>query len=251
MNPSLNMTSRRIEMRFVCGLLFAVVVVYAPEATVAADHSAVKPVPRTGRWLTRHESFNTRVAKGKVDLLMIGDSITHGWEGSGKKVWAEYYGKRNAVNLGIGGDRTQHVLWRLENGNIKNISPKLAVIMIGTNNARSNSAEEIYDGVAAIVAKLRKELPEMKVLVLAIFPRGADDDNTLRQNNMASNKRIAKLQDGKMVHFLDINASFLAKDEKRTLTKEVMPDLLHPREKGYGIWAKAMEPKIAELLGEK
>jgi beta-glucosidase len=163
-------------MKFACGLLFAFVVMCAPEAAVAADHSAVKPVPRSGGWLKRHER---------------------------------------------------------------------------TNNARANSAEEIYDGVAAIVAKLRKELPEMKILVLAIFPRGANDDNKLRQNNMAANKKIAKLQDGKMVHFLDINASFLAKDEKRTLTKEVMPDLLHPREKGYGIWAKAMEPSIAELLGEK
>jgi beta-glucosidase len=203
-------------MKFACGLLFAFVVMCAPEAVVAADHSAVKPVPRSGGWLKRHESFNARVAKGNADLLMIGDSITHGWEGSGKKVWQEYYGKRNAVNLGIGGDRTQHVLWRLENGNIKNITPKLAVIMIGTNNARSNSAEEIYDGVAAIVAKLRKELPEMKILVLAIFPRGANDDNKLRQNNMAANKMIVKLGDNKMVHIMNINAAFLAKDEKRT-----------------------------------
>jgi beta-glucosidase len=232
-------------------LVFAVIAVSATEVAVAQDHSAVKPVPRGEAWKKRHESFNARVAKGKVDLLMIGDSITHGWESSGKKVWEKYYSRRNAVNLGISGDRTQHVLWRLENGNIKGVSPKLAVIMIGTNNAASNSAKEIYEGVAAIVAKLQKELPEMKILVLAIFPRGINDDDARRKNNMAANKMIAKLHNGKKVSFLDINAAFLAKDAKRTLTKEVMPDRLHPREKGYGIWAKAMESKIIELMGEK
>jgi lysophospholipase L1-like esterase len=221
------------------------------EKPVAKKHDAVTPAPKGGWWMKRHRGFNTRVAKGNVDLLMIGDSITHGWEGRGKKVWDEYYAKRNAVNLGIGGDRTQHVLWRLENGNIKDVKPKLAVIMIGTNNSRANSAEQIADGVEAIVNKLRTQLPEMKVLVLAIFPRGANDDDKLRQNNMAANKLIAKLADDKMIYFLDINSAFLTDDAKRTLSKEVMPDLLHPHAKGYGIWAEAMEPKLSELLGEK
>jgi len=213
------------------------------------ENTAIVPVPREGGWMKRHESFNERVKQGNVDLLMIGDSITHGWEGSGSEVWDKYYGDRNAVNLGIGGDRTQHVLWRLENGNIENISPKLAVLMIGTNNCGSNTPEEIAEGVEAIVTKLRTELPEMKVLVLAIFPRGEDDTHAGRQVNMKANKLIAKLADGKMVHFLDINSAFLTED--RILTREIMPDLLHPREKGYGIWAEAMEPTIAKLMGEK
>ena len=226
----------------------------AQEAAVATpervkENTAVQPAPRTGSWMQRHESFNERVKKGNVDLLMIGDSITHGWEGSGRKVWDEYYGDRNAVNLGIGGDRTQHVLWRLENGNIDGISPKLAVLMIGTNNCGSNTPEEIAEGVEAIVKKLRKKLPDMKVLILAIFPRGEDDTHAGRQVNMKANQLIAKLADGKMVHFLDINSAFLT--DERVLTREVMPDLLHPREKGYGIWAKAMEPTIAKLMGEQ
>ena len=162
-------------------------------------HSAVTPVPRAGNWMKRHEKFNARVAEGNVEFLMIGDSITQGWEGAGREVWAKHYEKRNAVNLGIGGDRTQHVLWRLENGNIKGISPKLAVIMIGTNNARSNSAREIADGVKAIVKKLRTDLPKMEVLVLAIFPRGANDDDKNRKKNMAANKLIAKLAENEMV----------------------------------------------------
>ncbi len=213
------------------------------------ENTAIKPVPRSGGWMTRHESFNARVKQGNADLLMIGDSITHGWEGSGKKVWDEFYAKRNAVNLGISGDRTQHVLWRLENGNIEGISPKLAVIMIGTNNCGSNTPEEIAEGVEAIVQKLRTELPKMKILVLAIFPRGEDDTHRGRQVNMKANELIAKQADGQMVHFLSINGAFLTKD--RVLTREVMPDLLHPREKGYGIWARAMEPTVAKLVGEK
>ena len=116
----------------------------------AADkpvHSAVTPEPRSGGWMKRHESFNQRVAKGNVDLIFIGDSITHAWESSGKAVWEKHYAKRNAVNLGISGDRTQHVLWRLDNGNIKNIHPKVAVIMIGTNNSgdgRNTAAQRTH-----------------------------------------------------------------------------------------------------------
>ncbi len=106
-----------------------------------------------------------------AQLLFIGDSITHGWEGGGKEVWQKYYEKRHAINLGIGGDRTEHVLWRLDHGNLDGLHPKLAVLMIGTNNSGSNTSEEIADGVQAIVEKLRTKVPECKVLILDIFPR--------------------------------------------------------------------------------
>ncbi len=202
-------------------------------------------------WKQRHESMNERVKKGNVDLLMIGDSITHGWEGAGKEVWNKYYEKRNAVNLGISGDCTQHVLWRLENGNIDGISPKLAVIMIGTNNAGNehDPAAEIVAGVKAIVAKLREKLPQMKILVLGIFPRGADDKDPIRQVNAKANEAIAKLADGKTIFFLDIGDKFLGPG--RTLPKDVMPDLLHPNAKGYQIWAEAMEPTVEKMMGDK
>lgn len=214
---------------------------------VATAPATVRPVPREDEWWqNRHAAMNKRVAEGNVDLLMIGDSITHGWEGHGKDVWAEHYAKRNAVNLGIGGDRTEHVLWRLQNGNIENISPKLAVIMIGTNNAGSNTSEEIALGVQKIVEYLRRELPEMKVLVLAIFPRGETATNKHRLINEGANERIEKLADGKMIHYLNIEEAFLEDDG--TLPKEIMPDLLHPHQHGYGIWADAMESKIVELL---
>ena len=216
----------------------------------AKKPSTVVPAPRADKWWQdRQDSFNARIKQGNADLLFIGDSITHGWEGGGKAVWEKFYAKRNAVNLGIGGDQTQHVLWRLENGNLEGISPKLAVLMIGTNNSASNKPEEIAEGVKAIVAKLQAKLPQIKVLVLAIFPRDADNNGRLRQVNNKTNEIIAKLADNKNVFYLDIGPKFLEADG--TLSKDIMPDLLHPNEKGYAIWAEAIEPTVAKLLGEK
>jgi lysophospholipase L1-like esterase len=211
-------------------------------------HSAVKPVPRSGGWMKRHESFNKRVDEGKVDLILIGDSITHGWEGKGKSVWEKFYGKRNAVNLGIGGDRTQHVMWRLDNGNVKGISPKVAVVMIGTNNSGNNSPEEIADGLAAITKQLRAKLPETKVLLLGIFPRGANKDDGRRKVNEKANAIFKKLADGKDVHYLDIGEKFLEPDG--TLSRKIMPDLLHLSVEGYTIWAESIEPSLKKLMGE-
>jgi beta-glucosidase len=213
----------------------------------AKANDAVVPVPREGNWMKRHEAMNERVKQGNVDLLFIGDSITQGWEGAGKKVWEEFYGKRNAVNLGIGGDRTQHVLWRLDHGNIEGIKPKLAVLMIGTNNSGTNTSEQIAEGVTAIVEKLRTKLPETKVLVLGIFPRGATADDTKRKVNEGANAIIKKLADNKHVFYLDIGDKFLKDDG--TLTKDVMPDLLHLNEGSYRIWAESIEPKVKELMG--
>lgn len=213
-----------------------------------AANDAVVPVSREGGWMKRHESFNERVKQGNVDLIFLGDSITQGWEGAGKNVWTEFYGQRNAVNLGISGDRTQHVLWRLDHGNIDGISPKLAVLMIGTNNSAANSSQQIAAGVQAIVEKLKARLPQTKVLILAIFPRGADASDPRRKVNEGASGQMSKLADGKQVYFLDIGKGFLAADG--TLSKEVMPDLLHLNEKSYRIWAESIEPKVKELLGE-
>ena len=233
-----------------CAILATLICSTAMLVAQEKANDAVIPVPRTGAQLERHESFNKRIKQGNVDLLFIGDSITHGWENAGKPVWEKYYTPRNAVNLGIGGDRTQHVLWRLDNGNVEGISPKAAVLMIGTNNASAkNSPAQITEGVEAIVKKLRTKLPTTKILVLAIFPRGADGNDEKRKVNIEANRSIAKLADGEMVHFLDISGKFL--NEDGTLSKEVMPDLLHLNEKSYTTWAQATEPKLKELMGEK
>ncbi|MDG2470749.1 MAG: platelet-activating factor acetylhydrolase IB subunit [Pirellulaceae bacterium] len=212
------------------------------------DHDAVNPVPRSGGWMKRHTAMNDRVKKGNVDLVFIGDSITQGWEGRGKKVWAKFYQGRNAVNLGIGGDRTQHVIWRLDNGNLKEIQPKVAVIMIGTNNSGSNSPQQIADGVKKIVGQIRTKTPKTKILLLATFPRGSSPDDKRRQVNQKSNALVAKLGTDSNVTYLDIGPQFLG--EGGSLSKEIMPDLLHLSERGYLIWAESIEEPLKKLLGK-
>jgi lysophospholipase L1-like esterase len=231
--------------RFVAALAVSTVVLVA---VVVADSPAVTPASRSDAWWQqRHESMNQRVKQGNVDLLLIGDSITQGWEGEGKDVWKKFYGNRNAVNLGIGGDQTQHVLWRLDHGNIDGISPKLAVLMIGTNNAHGGqSAADIADGIKAIVMQLRAKLPKTKVLVLGVFPCGPDDKFAPRQTNMKTNEIISKLADGETLFYLDIAPKFLAAD--RTLSRAIMPDLLHLNAKSYTTWAEAIEPMVAKLM---
>ncbi len=238
----------RVGLLLVCSVLGGLLV----QSSLAANDvpSTLKPVPRDGRQLERHNAFNERIKQGNVDLVFIGDSITQGWEGAGKDVWAQHYAPRNAVNLGIGGDRTQHVLWRLDNGNIEGISPKLAVLMIGTNNSNGsdNTAEETAAGIEAIVAKLRMQLPQTKVLILAIFPRG-EKPNPQREKNAKASEIASKLADDKNVFYLDIGPQFLGDDG--VLSKDVMPDFLHLTPRGYEIWAAAIEPKVAELMGEQ
>jgi len=219
--------------------------------TSTKTHSAVTPVPREGKgWMERHESFNQRAQQGNVELIFIGDSITHGWENKGKDVWAKYYNHRKAMNLGISGDRTEHVLWRLDHGNIDGISPKVAVIMIGTNNTghKTSTADQIADGIIAIVRKLRAKLPETKILLLGIFPRG-EKPNADREQNARASELASHIADRRMIHYMDIGEHFLQPDG--TLTKEIMPDYLHLSKRGYEIWAIAIESKLRELLGEK
>ena len=208
-----------------------------------------RPEPRWHKeaWYKRHDAFNERVREGNVGMLMIGDSITHWWDRDGKKTWDHYYAKRNAVNLAISGDRTEHVLWRLENGNIDGISPKIAVLMIGTNNHMSSPPEVTARDIRLIVGKLRTKLPETKVLVLGIFPRGGDDNDGARQINMKVNRLIEDIGDGEWVHYADIGQAFL---NGRRMRGDLIPDGSHPNAKGYAVWAAAMEPILAKLLGE-
>jgi lysophospholipase L1-like esterase len=237
--------------RFVVVLsVLSAMLVAVAEAKDTKANAMATPVSRPdNKWMQRHEGMNARVKQGNVDLIFIGDSITHGWEGAGKDVWKKFYAKRNAVNLGISGDGTQHVLWRLDHGNIDGISPKLAVLMIGTNNSGSNNPEGVADGIATIVEKLRTKLPQTKVLILAIFPRGPNNEFQPRQVNMKTNKIIEKLADGKNVFYLDIGQKFLAADG--TLSKDVMPDLLHLSPQSYTTWAEAIEPTVKKLMGEE
>jgi len=194
-----------------------------------------------------HESFVALAKKGEAQVVFLGDSITAGWNGQ-KALFEKEYAQYKAVNFGIGGDRVQHVLWRVENGEFEGIKPKAVVLMIGTNNSGTaeNSPEQIANGIKAIIAAIHKRTPDTKVLLLAIFPRGAGEaNNPGRTKNKAVNALLAKFHDGQKVHYLDIGPKFLAADG--TLSKEIMPDLLHLNAKGYQIEADAIREKVAEL----
>lgn len=223
----------------------------APQA-----NAAIIPVSRIGTITNRQALVLQRAkeAPGDYDLEFIGDSITHGWEGGGKNVWQEYYGHRKAINMGVSGDRTEHVLWRFENGQLDGIKAKVAVIMIGTNNSGKNkdgtdtyTDSEILEGITAIVNQIRIRQPDTKVLLLGIFPRGKTFSSQ-RGRLLEINQALAKLDDGKNIFYLDFGSQLIEKDG--SISKDIMPDALHPNEVGYKIWADAMEPKLKLFLGE-
>jgi lysophospholipase L1-like esterase len=208
----------------------------------------VNPTPRKDAWWQKlHQSFLERAKQGPIDVLFLGDSITQGWGGSGKNVWKERYDPLKAANFGISGDQTQHVLWRLKEGKeLEGVHAKAVVLMIGTNNMFSDTAPQIADGVSAIVHELRHQLPDAQILLLGIFPRGERAADPVRDKIESVNNKIAKLDDGKHVHYLNIGGKFLA--ENGNLTKDIMPDYLHLSEKGYKIWADAIQPSLDEML---
>jgi len=197
-------------------------------------------------FIASHEKFVSIAKEGKAQLVFLGDSITAGWGGK-KDIWEKAFGAYTPANFGIGGDRTQHVLWRIQNGELDGIKPKAFVVMIGTNNSGSDPAEGIAKGVTAIIETIRAKQPQAKILLLAVFPRGEKaSPNPGRDKLKQVNAIIAKLDDGKNVFFLDIGDKFLQPDG--SLTKEIMPDFLHLSAAGYQIWADAISPKLAELM---
>ncbi len=216
------------------------------------DVAAPKFDPKTGKesaaFLAAHDRFVSIAKEGKAQVVFLGDSITAGWAGAGKDVWASAFAQYQPANFGIGGDRTQHVLWRIENGELEGVKPKAVVLMIGTNNTSLDSAEAIAKGVTKIVQTIRTKLPETKILLLAVFPRGDRPSGALGASNekiKQINAIIAKLDDAKNVHYLDIGDKFL--QGKTVLDPAIMPDFLHLSPAAYQIWADAITPKLAEL----
>jgi beta-glucosidase len=214
-------------------------------------NSAIIPVPRTGNMVPRQSLVIQRAKDnpGNYDIEFIGDSITQNWEGPGKKVWQEFYGQRKVINMGVSGDRIQHVLWRFEQGQLDGIKARVAVVMIGTNNSNNNdnSEAEILEGVTAIVNQIRQRQPDTKVILLAIFPRGKTF-SAQRGKILQVNQALARLDDGKNIFFMDLGPQFIENDG--SISKSMMSDYLHPGDAGYRIWAGAMEPKVKELLAD-
>ena len=196
-----------------------------------------------------------------MDVVLVGDSITHMMGGVptsnrvlGGDIWEKHLAKRNAVNLGFGWDRTQQVLWRLQNGELEGIHPKVAVVLIGTNNisphnARGNTNEETVAGIKEVCATIRRKSPHTKILLLGLLPRDKQPNTLNRVRIQQINAELAKLNGKRGITFLDFGDKFLQPDG--TMLPDITTDFLHPNEKGYGIWMDAMDPILSKLLGEK
>lgn len=232
----------------------------APATPAVADTPPPLPdasaaIPKTGnaRFFELHESFLARGKSGPIGVLFLGDSITEGWR-KAPHIWEHYFGQYEPANFGIGGDQTQHVIWRITQGELDGIKPKVVVLMIGTNNSGRHTGAQIAAANRRIIELIRAKLPETKILLHAIFPRGPrklrDGTEEPWQQRMAAitaaNAELATLDDGKTVRFLDINARFLGNDG--TIPNIIMPDQLHPNAAGYQLWAEAIEKPLAEMM---
>ena len=234
---------------------------WASRATGQRIPSTLVPVTqgrdwRVYDWPARHAAA-VALMKAQPEIVMLGDSIMHFWGGdpSGEdvggrrtapEVWDLLFTGRRVVNLGYGWDRTENVLWRLLHGEFEQVSPKVVVLMIGTNNVPLNTPDEIAAGVSAICDEIHQRSPVSRILLLGIFPRGEKPDAN-RATIEAVNQRLATLDGrGGVVTYLDIGDKFLAAD--RSISKDVMYDFLHPTAKGYAIWTAAMEPALTRLL---
>lgn len=240
---------------------FAVATAQTPAPAPAPKPDASAPIEKSdpsGRFRKMHESFLERGKAGPIGVLFLGDSITAGWTRA-PHIWEHYFGKWQPANFGIGGDQTQHVIWRITNGELDGISPKVVVLMLGTNNSGAHTAAEIAAADRKIVEMIRAKLPQTKVLVLAVFPRGPrkEKDGSISPTVAAEaakrqaviqelNAALAKLDDGQNVRYLDINSVFLGQDGK--IPFSIMPDQLHPNAAGYQLWADAMTPTLTAMM---
>ena len=212
---------------------------------------AITPQPRLEEWwFTRHAENIGKMSKGEFDLLMLGDSITHNFESVGVEVWKKHFEPRKAINLGFGGDRTNHLLWRIQHLPVLKKSPKGAVVLIGTNNIcwGSDKPRQAAEGVKVIAQKLHSIYPQTEILVLGLLPRRREITHPHRKQIIELNSYLPELlKDMPKVKFLEIGPHFL--DDKGHLSKEMMPDTTHPSEKGHEIWAKAIESELIRMVG--
>lgn len=198
------------------------------------------------RWDEKNKDANTPEAK-KARVVFLGDSITQAWENTGKPAWDKHFAPLGALNWGYSGDRTEHLIWRLQNGDIQRVNPEVAVILIGTNNTghEQRPAAETVSGIKRTLDDLAWKWPSTKIILMSVFPRGATKEDPLRKLNSEINEQLKTLTDGKRVYLLDINNQFLDADGK--LSKDVFPDLLHLSPAAYNTWAAAVSEKINEL----
>jgi len=212
-----------------------------PAIAITSANDPTKPVPGGVRWFWReHVRHLQKTKDDNFELCFLGDSITAGWPAD---LLQERFGKYRPANFGIGGDRTENILFRLENGELLWTSPKTIVLLIGINNSGMNNSGEIAVGVASVIRKLRGMLPETKILLLAIFPT---KDANVNKKTVEANRYLAKMDDGKMVRYLDFNAKFM--DASGKLRNDVMRDGVHLNRNGYVIWADNIAAEVDKLM---
>jgi lysophospholipase L1-like esterase len=243
-------TSPALPRLAALGVAALALVLSGIDHTPPPDNPAVAPEPRPGSWLALHESFVATAGRGDVYLLFLGDSITALWKTTAPSVWERHYAPRKAANFGIGGDHTQHLLWRLDHGELDGIAPKVVVVLIGTNNLPHESEDQVVEGVKAVVDRVRLKLPASKILLLGVTPRGLDRDpsqvTTAPDPRVARlNLKLARLVDGRTIQYLDIGPALL--DGEGRVVQAIEPDFLHFSRKGYRIWADAMEPTLWKM----
>ena len=203
-------------------------------------------------WQERHAAAVALMRERRPEIVMIGDSITHFWGGepvggrrNGPEQWDRFFAGRRVVNLGYGWDRTENVLWRLTHGEFDDVSPAVAVVLIGTNNIGRNTPDEIAAGVEAICSTIHTRSPQTRILLLGLLPRG-ERPNPARDAVGEVNRRLATLEGRHGITYLDIGSAFLSPDG--TIPKELMYDFLHPSAKGYEVWASSMAATLERLL---
>ena len=243
-----------IHLALLCVTLPLSIHAQAPAATPSLDAKFNIPatddgLPGTGPirrydwfrklWLEKRSGWARRAEQDQGALVFLGDSITQMWP---RDHFNAQFGKFNVVNFGIGGDRAENVLWRMENGELQGTAQKLTVLLIGTNNQGMNTAEEVAIGVTAVVKKLQANCPQTKILLLGIFPSAG----TPLEKTKTANAIIAKLDDGKKVRYLDAGAKFL--DAEGKMMPGILSDAVHLQRKGYEIWAEAILPLVTEMM---
>ncbi len=231
-------------------------------------NSAIHPVPSPeyrgasagwgeGKdWFSQHNEINQIGKSRQVDLVFLGNSITQSWGGEGrtvyspaKELWDSLYAPRNGANFGISGDRTQHILWRIENGNFDNIAPKAVILTIGVNNYKSNTAAEISSGIKLIVNNLKKKLPHSNIILIGPLPSGADESDPMRKKYLDVHKGIRNLGTQSRVTYLKISEPFIQSDGTMNYTY-MRTDNVHLAPQGYYKWAEIIEPELKKIFND-
>ena len=217
--------------------------VYQPPAP-APKNPATFAWPRDDWYITVQHKFD-RYKGTSPKIIFDGDSITNRWETTGRDTWTRFAGQ--AADFGIEGDRTENLLWRLSKGQVDGMNPRLVVLLIGTNNVGRDSAEEIAEGIQAVVAEYERRCPQAHIVLMAVLPRGKTPDDPSRIKVEAVNHLVSSLADGKRVSFVDIGPSLIEPDG--SISAETMPDYVHPATRGYVDWAEALKPLAEKYAG--